>query len=224
MRRSYRSARFLAILDEVRAAIPDAAISTDIIVGFPGETDDDFAATLDVVEKARFASAFTFQYSPRPGHARRPTLPDQVPKAVVQERYERLVALQEEISWAQNRTLEGRTVEVLVATGEGRKDAATRRMSGRARDGRLVHFAPGDAGGAARRRRDGRGDLRRAAPSRRRRSAAGPPAHPGGRRARGGQRRRGRAGSRRRGWACRASARRRRCRPSGCAVGRGGAG
>ena len=55
MRRSYRSARFLAILDEVRAAIPEAAISTDIIVGFPGETDDDFAATLDVVEKARFA-------------------------------------------------------------------------------------------------------------------------------------------------------------------------
>ena len=144
MRRSYRSARFLAILDEVRAAIPEAAISTDIIVGFPGETDDDFAATLDVVEKARFASAFTFQYSPRPGTPAA-TLPDQVPKAVVQERYERLVALQEEISWAQNRTFEGRTVEVLVATGEGRKDAATRRMSGRARDGRLVHFAPGDA-------------------------------------------------------------------------------
>ena len=144
MRRSYRSARFLAILDEVRAAIPDAAISTDIIVGFPGETDDDFAATLDVVEKARFASAFTFQYSPRPGTPAA-TLPDQVPKAVVQERYERLVALQEEISWQQNRALEGRTVEVLVATGEGRKDAATRRMSGRARDGRLVHFAPGDA-------------------------------------------------------------------------------
>ena len=142
MRRSYRSARFLAILDEVRAAIPDAAISTDIIVGFPGETDDDFAATLEVVGKARFASAFTFQYSPRPGTPAA-TLPDQVPKAVVQERYERLVALQEEISWAQNRTFEGRTVEVLVATGEGRKDAATRRMSGRARDGRLVHFGPG---------------------------------------------------------------------------------
>ena len=143
MRRSYRSARFLAILDEVRAAIPDAAISTDIIVGFPGETDDDFAATLDVVAKARFASAFTFQYSPRPGTPAA-ALPDQLPKAVVQERYERLVALQEEISWEQNRALEGRTVEVLVATGEGRKDAATRRMSGRARDGRLVHFTPGE--------------------------------------------------------------------------------
>jgi tRNA-2-methylthio-N6-dimethylallyladenosine synthase len=143
MRRSYRSARFLGILDEVRASIPDAAISTDIIVGFPGETDDDFAATLDVVEKARFGSAFTFQYSPRPGTPAA-ALPDQVPKAVVQERYERLVALQEGISWEQNRALEGRTIEVLVATGEGRKDAETRRMSGRARDGRLVHFTPGD--------------------------------------------------------------------------------
>jgi tRNA-2-methylthio-N6-dimethylallyladenosine synthase len=143
MRRSYRSARFLGILDEVRAAIPEAAISTDIIVGFPGETDDDFAATLDVVAQARFTQAFTFQYSPRPGTPAA-ALPDQLPKAVVQERYERLVVLQEEISWQQNRALEGRTVEVLAATGEGRKDAATRRMSGRARDGRLVHFAPGD--------------------------------------------------------------------------------
>jgi tRNA-2-methylthio-N6-dimethylallyladenosine synthase len=144
MRRSYRSARFLAILDEVRAAIPDAAISTDIIVGFPGETDDDFAATLDVVAAARFAQAFTFQYSPRPGTPAA-ALPDQLPKVTVQERYDRLVALQEEVSWQQNRALEGRTVEVLVATGEGRKDVATRRMSGRARDGRLVHFAPGEA-------------------------------------------------------------------------------
>ncbi|MEJ3657578.1 tRNA (N6-isopentenyl adenosine(37)-C2)-methylthiotransferase MiaB [Actinomycetes bacterium KLBMP 9759] len=144
MRRSYRSARFLAILDEVRASIPDAAISTDIIVGFPGETEDDFQATLDVVRKARFASAFTFQYSPRPGTPAA-SLPDQLPKAVVQERYERLVALQEEISWAQNRAIEGRVVEVLVSAGEGRKDGATRRLSGRARDGRLVHFQPGEA-------------------------------------------------------------------------------
>jgi tRNA-2-methylthio-N6-dimethylallyladenosine synthase len=68
----------------------------------------------------------------------------------VQERYERLVAVQEEISWAGNRALEGRVVELLVATGEGRKDEATRRRSGRARDGRLVHFAPGPAGAAIR--------------------------------------------------------------------------
>jgi tRNA-2-methylthio-N6-dimethylallyladenosine synthase len=141
MRRSYRSARYLGILDEVRAAMPHAAITTDIIVGFPGETEDDFTATLDVVREARFASAFTFQYSPRPGTPAA-TLPDQLPKEVVQERYMRLVELQEEVSWAANRALEGGVVEVLVAAGEGRKDGATRRLSGRARDGRLVHFAP----------------------------------------------------------------------------------
>ena len=179
MRRSYRSARYLAILDEVRASLPDAAITTDIIVGFPGETEADFAATLEVVRAARFASAFTFQYSPRPGTPAA-TLPDQVPKAVVQERYQRLVALQEEISWAANRALEGRVVEVLVASGEGRKDGATRRLSGRARDGRLVHFAPGEPGDPAGRRRRGRGDLRRAAPPRRRRAAGRAPPHAGG--------------------------------------------
>ncbi len=144
MRRSYRSERFLTILDEVRASIPDAAISTDIIVGFPGETEADFEATLDMVATARFASAFTFQYSPRPGTPAA-ALPDQVPKPVVQQRYDRLVSLQEEISWAQNRELVDATVEVLVAHGEGRKDGETHRMSGRARDGRLVHFRPGSA-------------------------------------------------------------------------------
>ena len=169
MRRSYRSARFLGILDKVRAQIPDAAITTDLIVGFPGETEEDFEQTLEVVRASRFASAFTFQYSIRPGTPAA-TMDDQVPKAVVQERYERLLAVQEEVSWAENRRLEGRTVEVLVAQGEGRKDAATARLSGRARDNRLVHFAvpegaavprPGDVVEVAR-------HLRRAAPPRRR--------------------------------------------------------
>lgn len=139
MRRSYRQERYLDILARVRAAMPDAAISTDIIVGFPGETEADFEQTLDVVREARFAGAFTFQYSPRPGTPAA-ELPDQVPKEIVQERYERLVALQEEISLAGNRELVGRIVEVLVTQGEGRKDAGTGRMTGRARDGRLVHF------------------------------------------------------------------------------------
>jgi tRNA-2-methylthio-N6-dimethylallyladenosine synthase len=143
MRRSYRAERFLGIIDRVRAAMPHAAITTDIIVGFPGETEEDFQATLEVVRRARFASAFTFQYSKRPGTPAA-TLPDQLPKAVVQERYERLIALQEEISWQENLAQVGSTVELLAAAGEGRKDAATARMSGRARDGRLVHFAPGD--------------------------------------------------------------------------------
>jgi tRNA-2-methylthio-N6-dimethylallyladenosine synthase len=144
MRRSYRSERYLSIIDEVRAAMPDAAITTDIIVGFPGETEADFAATLDVVRAARFSGAFTFQYSKRPGTPAA-SLPDQLPKEVVQERFERLVEVQEEVSWSLNRSLVGSTVEVLVSVGEGRKDASTARMSGRARDGRLVHFTPGEA-------------------------------------------------------------------------------
>ncbi len=139
MRRSYRSEKYLGIIDDVRKAMPDAAITTDIIVGFPGETEEDFQATLDVVEKARFSSAFTFQYSIRPGTPAA-TMEDQIPKAVVQERYERLVELQERVSWEENRKLEGTEVEVLVTAGDGRKDAATGRLSGRARDGRLVHF------------------------------------------------------------------------------------
>ncbi len=144
MRRSYRQERYLGIIERVRKAIPHAAITTDVIVGFPGETEADFEQTLHVVRESRFASAFTFQYSKRPGTPAA-EMDDQVPKQVVQERYQRLVALQEEISWAENRKLVGTEVELLVAEGEGRKDEATHRMSGRARDNRLVHFAVGDA-------------------------------------------------------------------------------
>src|SRR6204780_3597775 len=144
MRRAYRRDRFLAILDRVRATIPDAAITTDIIVGFPGETEQDFTDPLDVVRAARFAGAFTFRYSIRPGPPAA-TMDAQVPAAVVQERYERLTALVEETTYAENQRQTGATVEVLVAEGEGRKDAATHRMSGRARDNRLVHFAPAGA-------------------------------------------------------------------------------
>ncbi len=140
MRRSYRSERFLGILDRVRDALPDAAITSDVIVGFPGETEEDFAETLRVVEAARFSSAFTFQYSPRPGTPAA-DLPQQVPKSVVQERYERLVELQERISTQENARQTGRVVEVLIADGEGRKDGVTRRVSGRAADNRLVHLA-----------------------------------------------------------------------------------
>ena len=145
MRRSYRAERYLGIIERVRAAIPHAAITTDLIVGFPGETEEDFQATLDVVAASRFASAFTFQYSKRPGTPAA-ELPGQVPKAVVSERYQRLIELQERISLEENTAVIGQSVELLVATGEGRKDAATARMSGRARDGRLVHFEPGEFG------------------------------------------------------------------------------
>jgi len=139
MRRSYRSTKFLGILERVRAAMPHAAITTDIIVGFPGETEEDFEQTLRVVEESRFSSAFTFQYSPRPGTPAYELEP--LPKAVVQERYERLVELQERISLEENQAQVGRTVEVLVAEGEGRKDGESRRVSGRAADNRLVHLA-----------------------------------------------------------------------------------
>ena len=139
MRRSYRQERYLGILSRVRAAMPDAAVTTDIIVGFPGETEEDFEATLETVRAARFAGAFTFQYSQRPGTPAA-TMADQVPKAVVQERYERLVELQDDIAWAENRAQVGTVAEVLVSEGEGRKDAGTGRRSGRARDGRLVHL------------------------------------------------------------------------------------
>ncbi len=141
MRRAYRREKYLAILDRVRAAMPDAAITTDIIVGFPGETEQDFAGTMDLVRRARFAGAFTFQYSIRPGTPAA-ALSDQVPPDVVADRYERLATLVSEVAWQENQKLIGAEVEVLVAVGEGRKDAATQRMSGRARDNRLVHFTP----------------------------------------------------------------------------------
>jgi tRNA-2-methylthio-N6-dimethylallyladenosine synthase len=141
MRRSYRAERYLRIIDRVRAAMPHAAITTDLIVGFPGETEDDFAATLEVVERARFASAFTFQYSKRPGTPAA-DMAGQVSKDVVQQRYMRLITLQDRISLEENQAQVGNTVELLVASGEGRKDDRTFRMSGRARDGRLVHFTP----------------------------------------------------------------------------------
>jgi tRNA-2-methylthio-N6-dimethylallyladenosine synthase len=143
MRRSYRQERYLGIIERVRAAMPDAAITTDIIVGFPGETEADFEQTRHVVREARFSAAFTFQYSKRPGTPAA-EMDGQLPKAVVQERYERLTALQDEISWAENTALVGTTVELLVSAGEGSKDAARGRMTGRARDGRLVHFTAAD--------------------------------------------------------------------------------
>ncbi len=142
MRRSYRRDRYLGILERVRRRIPDAAVTTDVIVGFPGESEEDFQATLDMVERARFSGAFTFQYSPRPGTPAA-SLPDQVPHGVVRERYDRLVAAVERIAGEENEHQVGRRVEVLVSAGEGRKDDLTHRRTGRARDGRLVHFEGG---------------------------------------------------------------------------------
>jgi tRNA-2-methylthio-N6-dimethylallyladenosine synthase len=141
MQRSYRRERYLGWLDRIRGAIPGIAVSTDVIVGFPGETGEDFEDTLDVVRRARFDQAYTFQYSPRPG-TRAATMQDQVPKPVVQERFDRLVALQEAIALERMREQVGSTAEVLVE-GIGRKG----RVQGRTRTNRLVHLdgahAPG---------------------------------------------------------------------------------
>lgn len=143
MRRSYLSEKFLNILDKVRASIPGAGITTDIIVGFPGETEEDFEETLRVVEAAQFSSAFTFQYSIRPGTPAA-TMPDQVPKDVVQKRFDRLIQLQNSITLAQQQTFEGKVVEVMVSGTTGRKDSQDHRISGYTPDARLVHFAPGE--------------------------------------------------------------------------------
>ena len=137
MRRSYRSERYLRWLDRIRDGIPGVAVTTDIIVGFPGETEQDFEETLRVTEAARFDAAFTFQYSPRPGTPAA-GFEDGVPKAAVQERFDRLVALQERISLERNRDLIGITVEVLVE-GEGRKG----NVKARTRTNKLVHM-PGE--------------------------------------------------------------------------------
>lgn len=137
MRRSYRSSRFMDILHKVREAMPDAQISTDIIVGFPGETEEDFEQTMRVVEEARFSTAFTFEYSPRPGTPAASM--EQLPKDVVQRRFERLVELQEKITDEEMRRFEGRDVEVMITGTQGRKDADTHRVTGRERTGVLVH-------------------------------------------------------------------------------------
>jgi tRNA-2-methylthio-N6-dimethylallyladenosine synthase len=142
MQRSYRRERYLEWLERIRAAIPGIAVSTDVIVGFPGETERDFEDTLDGVRRARFDQAYTFQYSPRPG-TRAATLEDQVPKPVVQARFDRLVALQEEVSLQRMRGQVGSTVEVLVE-GTGRKG----RVQGRTRTNRVVHLDGDHAPGA----------------------------------------------------------------------------
>jgi tRNA-2-methylthio-N6-dimethylallyladenosine synthase len=145
MRRGYRRRRYLEILGKLRAAIPGVAFSTDIIVGFPGETEEDFAHTLEVVEEARFDSAFTFQYSPRPGTAAA-AMPDQVPAEVVAERFQRLVALQERIALERNRALVGSEVELLVEQASSKTDPT--RMSGRTRTNKLCHFPAPTSGSA----------------------------------------------------------------------------
>jgi tRNA-2-methylthio-N6-dimethylallyladenosine synthase len=136
MKRAYTRKRYMEKLDMVRRAIPDVAVTTDIIVGFPGETESDFEDTLSLVADARYDAAYTFQYSPRP-MTEAASFDDHLPKEVVQERFERLIALQEGISLERNREQVGR-VQELVVEGVSKKDPT--RLSGRSRTNRVVHF------------------------------------------------------------------------------------
>ncbi len=139
MRRSYRTDRYLEIIERVRIAIPQSQITTDIIVGFPGESEADFQATLDLCTQARFSAAYTFQYSKRPGTPAA-TMPGQISPEVIGERYKRLHAHQEDISLSVNREAIGKSMHVLITEHEGRRDAERGRMSGRTEDFRLAHF------------------------------------------------------------------------------------
>ncbi len=139
MHRGYNAARFLDKLDAARAAIPGLAVSTDIIVGFPGETEQDFQDTLEVVARARFDSAYTFMYSARPGTPAA-DLPDQVPPDVAGERFDRLIELQAAITLELNEGLVGERVEVLTE-GPSRKDPSM--ATARSRTNKIVHL-PGE--------------------------------------------------------------------------------
>jgi tRNA-2-methylthio-N6-dimethylallyladenosine synthase len=144
MRRTYDRERYLALVDRLRAAIPDLALGTDIIVGFPGETDEDFRETLAVVEEVAFDSAYTFIYSPRAG-TEAAAMDDQVPEEVKHERLEELVALVQRVARRRNEERIGRVEEVLVE-GPSRTDPS--RLRGRTRRNQTVTFVgsarPGD--------------------------------------------------------------------------------
>jgi tRNA-2-methylthio-N6-dimethylallyladenosine synthase len=139
MRRSYRTSRYLGILDRVRQAMPDAMITTDIIVGFPGETEEDFQATMELATQAQFAAAYTYKYSIRPGTPAG-VMPNQVSPEIVGERYTRLHEHQQGLSLGVNQRSIGSKHRALVSEAEGRRDAAQSRLTGKTADFRLVHF------------------------------------------------------------------------------------
>ena len=140
MHRGYTAERYLAKVVAARDAVPDLAVTTDIIVGFPGETDDDFAATLEVVAEAAYDSAYTFVYSPRTGTEAATRTDEFVPADVVAERFARLKVVVERAALARHQARIGRVEEVVVE-GPSRKDASV--LTGRTRQNKLVHFAAG---------------------------------------------------------------------------------
>jgi len=137
MRRTYGREKYLDLLARMRAAIPDLAVTTDLIVGFPGETDGDFGETLSLVEEARFDGAYTFVYSPRQG-TEAAGFDDQIAEDVKRERVERLIDAVQRVAQARNRERVGRVEEVLVE-GPSRTDPAL--LRGRTRRNTTVNFS-----------------------------------------------------------------------------------
>ena len=144
MRRTYSRERYLRLVGELRGAIPGLALTTDLIVGFPGEREDDFRETLEAVEEVGFDGAYTFVYSPRQG-TEAAAMPDQIPDEVKHERIERLVEAVQRVAHARNEMRVGRIEEVLVE-GPSRTDRSF--LRGRTRRNTTVNFtgnaAPGD--------------------------------------------------------------------------------
>ncbi len=141
MNRRYDRARYLSIVEKLRAAMPDITLTTDIIVGFPGETEEDFEATLEVLRTVQFDMIYSFIYSPRK-NTPAAEYADQVPDEVKHARFDRLIEVQNEISYARNRMAEGQVLRVLC-DGEKAQDGVLWR-SGRTDGGKLVYFT-GDA-------------------------------------------------------------------------------
>ncbi len=137
MNRGYTAEKYLALVGKLREAIPEISLTTDLIVGFPGETEEDFEETLRMVRQVQFDGAFTFIYSPRKGTPAA-KMADQVPEDVKRERIYRLIEVQQEISRIKNEEYDGRTVEVLV---EGESKTNLEMLTGRTRTNKLVHFA-----------------------------------------------------------------------------------
>jgi tRNA-2-methylthio-N6-dimethylallyladenosine synthase len=142
MHRGYTAERYLARLNDARRGIPDLAVTTDLIVGFPGETEADFAATLDVVDTAAFDAAYTFIFSPRPGTVAADMVDDFIPPEVTRDRMDRLTEVVERHGLERNQARIGKTEEVLV---EGPSKKNPDRLTGRTRQGKLVHFRPDGA-------------------------------------------------------------------------------
>ncbi len=140
MERGYTAAHYLGLVDLARKLVPDIGIASDFIVGFPGETDEDFEDTVRLMEAVRFQNSYIFKYSPRPG-TKAAELQDDVPIAVKKERNQRLLELQSRISLEENKKMIGRTVEMLA---EGPSKSNKRRLTGRTSQNQIVVFEGSD--------------------------------------------------------------------------------